>query len=189
MHPYILASRDLKILKLGGEVKIEKPAVGCIKIGLGECGIVDHKYKRSIWQNSGTVIFGGRAQLGVGMRVSNSGVLRIGDHCHFNANSDIICQKEICFGDECLVSWECLIMDTDFHSITDAASGEVVNPDRKIEFGRHVWLGSRCTVLKGSSIADDSVIASCSLVTGKLEQAGCVYASDRIIRQDISWLS
>ena len=172
---------------MNGQVIHENPEAGRIRIGLNEVGIVDSKYKRAIWQNSGSIIFKGRAEVGVGMRISNKGELTIGDNCRFNANSDIICRKKISFGDDCLISWECLIMDGDFHKIYSHEETKPINQDQGITIGNHVWIGSRCTVLKGAAIPDYSVLASCSLVTKALALENCIYASNKIIKENIRW--
>lgn len=42
-HPRILASRNLKILKLKGKVTVKSTKVGAVQIGFGHVGIVDKK--------------------------------------------------------------------------------------------------------------------------------------------------
>ena len=67
-----------------------------------------------------------------GSRIANSGVLSFGDRFSISANSSIICTDKITFGDDVLISWDSLIMDTDFHSIFDADTHEKVNPSSPI---------------------------------------------------------
>lgn len=58
-YPYIIASRNVKIKKLEGSVKIEKPSLGCIKLGFSNVCIKDAKNSSFLWENSGDIIFGG----------------------------------------------------------------------------------------------------------------------------------
>lgn len=185
--PKVLISRNVKLLKLGGDVRVEDSRIGAVRIGYGDVGIIDKKYQRTIWENTGSVTFKGTASLGIGMRVANSGELVLGRGCYFNGNSDIICCREMIFGEECLVSWECLFMDTDWHYIYNRDTNEILNPDRSIIVGNHCWIGCRTTVLKGTVISDESVIAACSLISRKLEKSNCIYSTSRTIKENIRW--
>ena len=68
--------------------------------------------------------------------------------------SVILCTKRITFGDECLLSWDLLIMDTDWHSVISTADSRILNPSKPINVGNHVWIGCRSVILKGVSISD-----------------------------------
>lgn len=60
------------------------------------------------------------------------------------------------------------IMDSDFH-VVFPPQGRLTNPgyeyDANIEIGENVWIGTRCTILKGVSIGKNSVIAAGSIVS------------------------
>lgn len=185
--PIIIASRNLKIVKLSGKVIANDKKIGAIKIGFGNIGIVDKKYSRSMLENDGIIIFSGRANLGLGMKIVCHGKLTIGDGCIFNANSNIICEHQITFDEGSMISWECLFMDTDFHPIYDFDGEMQINLDRPIVIGKHVWIGCRSTVLKGSQIPNNSIIAAGSLVTKTLTDENCIYASNVKLRSGIRW--
>ena len=121
-----------------------------IQIGFEGVGIFDAKYSRSIWQVSGNVIFRGSADIGHGSKISigKDCTLTLGDNFCITAESSIVCQKEIKFGDDVLISWENLFLDTDFHDVLQ--DGQVINQPEPIIIGNHVWIGCRCTVLKGT---------------------------------------
>lgn len=184
----VVVSRNVKFKKLSGKVILNTVRPAAVKIGFGEVGIIDNKYVRTIWENKGTVIFGDYVDINAGNKIACVGTLSFGDKCHFNGNSDIICWKNIKFGNECLVSWECLFMDTDFHKIYDKHNkSEQINKDENITVGNHVWIGCKSTVLKGSNIPDECVIAACSIVTKKLTQNNAVYVSNKKIKENIIW--
>lgn len=186
-NPHILAGKKIKFLKLGGEIIHCNRKKGLITIGLSSCGIVDNKYQRVVWQNSGKIIFHGRCDISAGTHIVNSGLMNIGNRCYFNANSNIICKKQITFGDDCLISWECLIMDCDFHKIYTIENHKQVNCDKEILIGNHVWIGCRSTILKGAKLPNNSVVAACSIVTKKLYNTDCVYKSNNIIKDNVIW--
>jgi acetyltransferase-like isoleucine patch superfamily enzyme len=162
---------------------------GIIKIGFGDVGIFDKKYSRTIWEVSGKVSFAGSANIGHGSKISvgEKGNLYVGERFVITAESELVCFHEISFGNDCLLSWNILMMDTDFHKIYQ--SGIRINENSKIQIGNKVWIGARSTILKGSFIADGAVIASNSLVAGKLNIPNAVYAGQPAIlkKENIEW--
>lgn len=187
-HPCILASRNLKILKLKGKVTVKSTKVGAVQIGFGHVGIVDKKNCRSLWENSGEIIFGGVANMGPGSRIVNSGTLVIGDGFCINGSSSIICYKKISFGENVLISWDCLIMDTDFHCVVSLDTGERINGDQEVDIGRHVWIGCRCTILKKARIPSDSVIAAGSVINKCYRDENSIYSTTGKITEQINWI-
>ncbi len=76
-------------------------------------------------------------------------------------------------------------MDTDFHKIVK--DNEIINPDQEILIGNHCWIGMNVSILKGSVIPDNCVIAACSTITRKLNLSNCIYLNNSIIKEDITW--
>lgn len=188
IHPYIIVAKKLKILELGGYVKIEEPKIGCIKIGFPLVGIFDYKYERSLWENSGTIKFCSRASLNQGSRISNSGVLSFGDRFSISANSSIICTDKITFGDDVLISWDSLIMDTDFHGIFDVDTHEMLNHSSAIYIGDHTWICCRTTILKGTRIGCNNIVAAGSVITGHYENENAIICSNKkILKKNVNW--
>ena len=174
-----------------GNLAIEgKISAGMIKIGFGEIGIFDAKKSRTIWDVSGQIVFKGKADFGQGSKISvgKNGTIIVGDNFCITAESSIISHERIEFGNDCLLSWEIVIMDTDFHKIVDSTD-TFTNPNEPIVIGNHVWIGSRCTVLKGSLIPNNSIIAANSLVNKAYKNENCVYGGNplRIITENVRW--
>lgn len=190
IHPYILASRNLKISKLAGQIDLNKRSkIGSIQIGFLEVGIFDFKYQRSIWQNSGKIRFEGTAILGQGTKICNSGNLTFGNNFTITANSSIICHKKIDIGENVLISWDSIIMDTDFHKIFNKNDPKTqLNQPAAITIGNNVWLGCRTAILKGSIVSDDSVIAAGSTISKAFYDKNIILGNtNSIIKKDIIW--
>ncbi len=195
IHPYIIVAKNVKILQAKGSVNISKNSPkGLVKIGFYVVGIADKKYERGIWQNSGEIIFHGKAYFGSGVRISNGGVLEFGEDVTITANSAIICHKRICIGNGCLISWDNLFMDTDFHTIyhahsDDQTSNSILNEARDIIIGDRCWLCCRCMILKGTRIASDTVVAAGSTLAGKTIDTNHVIIGNqgKIIKENIVW--
>jgi acetyltransferase-like isoleucine patch superfamily enzyme len=186
----IVVSRKTKLKSLKGSFKINSPVnFAMIKVGFGTVGIFDYKNERTILEINGVIIINGKTEIGKGSRISigEKAILNLGNRFTLTARSTIICFNKIVIGDDCLFSWENTIMDTDFHSIY--FEEREINLPRPIIFGNHVWLGMRCSVLKGTEIPNGSVIAANSMVTGKLVTPNAVYGGNpiKLLKQNITW--
>ena len=187
----IMLSHKVRLMECSGKIILPKKVhIRMIQIGFEGVGIFDAKYSRSIWQVSGTVIFNGTAAIGHGSKISvgKDAVLTIGNHFCITAESSIVCQKEITFGDDVLISWENLFIDTDFHHVKQ--NGNAINPPEKIIIGNHVWIGCRCTILKGSTIPSNSILGARSLVNkavGNTERAIIAGSPAKVLKSDVDW--
>lgn len=188
----IIVSHRVVLRTMKGEVVINSPIkTGMIKIGFGELAIFDGKYSRTIWQNSGTVVFNGKASLGQGTKLTVGGTLIFGKNFSVTAESQFICKKRMVFGDDVLISWQNLFMDSDLHKI-ETLDGTRLNPDRDVIIGNHVWIGCRCTILKGSRIGDNVIVASNSRISGDLSNySECVIGgvdSVSVLKSEVNWI-
>ena len=179
--------------RLKGRVVIDAPIkTGMVKLGSHGVGTIDMLYSRTMWDLSGTLVIKGDASIGRGTKISvgEGATLTLGEGFMVTGNSEIVCHKEISFGPDCLLSWDVLVMDTDFHHILDE-KGEIVNSPKPIHIGKHVWIGCRNVILKGVSIADGCVIAANSTITNNIEEPRCIIGGQgkdaAILRRDVDW--
>ncbi len=189
----VLLARTTYLRELKGKIQFNIPIkTGLVKIGFGQVGIFDQKKSRSIWEVSenGLVVFNGSCHLGHGSKLSvgKNGKVTFGNHFIITAESSIVAHKEIYFGNHCLLSWDTLIMDTDFHEIINDKQ-EVINPCTPIWIGDHVWIGCRCLILKGAKIPSFSVIGATTTINKEFEQEHALYAGNpaKIVKEQISW--
>jgi carbonic anhydrase/acetyltransferase-like protein (isoleucine patch superfamily) len=86
--------------------------------------------------------------------------LIVGKHCTIGDRTEIHCGESIIIGNRVAISWDCILMDRDYHSIEgkDERTSAIM-------IGHNVLIGCRSIILKGVSIGDNSVIASGSVVT------------------------
>ncbi len=185
----VIVSHRTCLRELHGKVVLpEKIEMAMIKIGFGDVGHYDRKRSRSIWQVSGTVTFGGKASIGHGSKLSVRGKLSLGADFNMTAESTIVCAKEIRFGDDCLLSWDILVMDTDEHPIYDKAQ-QRINPDKPIIVGEHVWIGCKCVLLKGAEVPNDTVLAAGTLLKSGFAGEQQVIGGNppSILKRDVRW--
>ncbi len=125
-----------------------------------------------IIQNSGTleigdqVIFDSKWYKPIYIQLSRPEArLTIENNVYINYGTEISLVKEVFIGAYSLISIDCLIYDTDWHSIDGFGQDAPVAPTR---IGRGVWLGARVIVMKGVTIGDNTVVAANSVVTKDL---------------------
>ena len=183
----VIISHRVYLKEMRGKVKLAKYRTGAVKIGFNNVGIIDNR-ERTIWQVTGEVIFKGSANIGNGSKISASGLLIIGDEFNITAASSIVATTRIEFNNNVLVSWECLIMDTDFHSITNE-DGIQINIPKPIVVGSNVWVGCRSLILKGSEIPDGTIVAAGSIVSKKIFNPNTIIAGNpaETIKKNVQW--
>ena len=185
----VVVSHRTYLRELHGKVELpEKVERAMVKIGFGDVGHYDRKRSRSIWQVSGTVSFGGKASIGHGSKLSVRGHLTLGNGFNMTAESTIVCAQDIRFGNDCLLSWDILVMDTDEHPLYNKEN-ERINPDKPIRVGDHVWIGCKCVLLKGAEVPNDTVLAAGTLLksgfAGDHQVIGGTPPS--ILKRDVRW--
>jgi len=189
----VLIIGKVSIHALKGKVIINAPTnCGMIRIGDLRVGIFDKKM-RTIFNINGTMVFNGQAKIGRGSSISigKDSVLNIGRNLNITAKTSIIAsdKRNIWIGENCLISWDVLIMNTDFHNILDKHNNIKINESADINISNNVWIGCCSTILKGTNIAEYSVIASNSVVVGELKSPYTIYGGvvAKKIKDNISW--
>lgn len=92
-------------------------------------------------------------------------------------------------GRNCMLSSGIVFRVTDGHTIFDLDSREVLNKARPILIGDHVWIGAGTTILKGAEVPADTIIGTCSVVTGRFGDPHTAIAGNpaRVVRRNIGW--
>ncbi len=141
--------------------------VGLIRIGYHEADGVDCYNAHTIINVAkyGKIIFQNDAHIGQGaiLRVNERGKIELGKNFAISGTTSIIASGSIRFGDDVQLSWNSQIMDSDAHKIYDE-DGNWINPPKEIQIGNKVWMAANCTVMKGVKIADNTIVASNSLL-------------------------
>lgn len=98
-------------------------------------------------------------------------------------NTQIHCGLNVTIGEGTIISWNCCIMDRDYHCF-DSDKEQM----RPVHIGRHVWIGHDVIINKGVSIGDGAVIAAGSVVTRDVTSNACVGGNPaKVIRENITW--
>ena len=118
--------------------------------------------------------------------IYNNGIIELGENFRLG-DSKLFCEKKIEFGNDCMISWDCIICDSDLHNIKK--DNIRINNDKEIIIGNHVWICSYCHIFKGTTICSNAIIGSDShLSNTSLSDEKCIYGSKGIIiKKNIEW--
>ena len=109
--------------------------------------------------------------------------LTIGDGTAIGDRTEIHCGNSITIGNDTVISWDCCIMDRDYHKLE--SDYEITKP---VTIGNNVWIGCNVIVLKGVTIGDGAVIAAGSIVTKDVPAGALVGGNPaKIIKESVTW--
>lgn len=174
-----------------GRLIIESP--GFNRLSLGGFGYDNYTYRRSGYLSiNGRIIIKGDGfhyiRPGFSINIAPNATLEIGNN--FSAANDLrlTCTNSITIGNNNMWSYDCILLDSDIHQITDM-QGNVINKKGEIRFGDNVWMGCRCTVLKNISVAHNVIIGSGTVVRKNLDESAAIYTGpdNRYIKKDVLW--
>lgn len=117
---------------------------------------------------------GGQLQIGGRLKESASGITE---------KSMIMVRRRIIIGTDLICAWGVFITDCDWHEMTGICNTE----DTVI--GNHVWITPNCSILKGSRIGNDCIVAT-GTVTHKATFAdSCLIGGvpARVLAQNREW--
>ena len=191
MYLPVFLSRNAKLRCMKGSIEIcgsRRP--GMIRLGAAEIGIYDMKHNRPVWENAGKVVFKGDAVIKYGAKiiVGEAGTLKVGKNFRISSGSSVICYQSVEVGDDCRISWDSQIIDTDFHRVYDLESNHI-NPNKDVKLGNNCWIGNHCLVQKGTRLADMVVLSSNSMINKIIDCSNVILAGSpaKVIRDSITW--
>lgn len=91
--------------------------------------------------------------------------IRIGQRVAFNNNCTILVCGNVSIGDCCRIGSEVEIIDFDGHGVPPNKRGNV-GKIAPVHIGDNVWIGNRATILAGTIIGDNSIVAAGAVVKG-----------------------
>jgi len=125
---------------------------------------------------------------GVKLYVGKNGLLSIGGRkletrSGITSDSMIMVKKKIVIGVDFLCSWGVFISDSDWHQIVNQ------KPQADVLIGDHVWVASNSSILKGTIIGHDCIIASQSKLLGKEYPSHSLIGGlpAKLVKSGVSW--
>lgn len=121
----------------------------------------------------------------------DNNMIEIGACTTTNANVHFeACEgRKITVGEDCMFSINIAIRTSDYHSILNK-EGMRTNRAKDIKIGNHVWVGFDCSIMKGSMIENNCIVAAGSMVTSSSKSKSSTLLAGtpaKPIREEISW--
>ena len=161
---------------------------GYLSIGLTNAGFV-HKHDVTLLNIRGqfSTVENYRIARGCRIDVGNKGKVIFGKGGYLNANSLIVITDELTVGDNSVISWNCQILDNDFHNIVYENRRETDH--RGIKIGNNVWIGCGVRIYKGTVVPNGCVIAADSVVRGRFFEENVLIAGNpaKVVKQNVTW--
>ena len=121
------------------------------------------------------------------LSISKDAELVLGNNFASSYDLHLRVAKRVEVGDDNMWSYGIEVRDTDSHKIYNT-EGERVNPDRPVILGDKVWIGCRCTILKGVKIASNTIVAASSVVSSSQKNSNTIISSDgKVIKTFRRW--
>lgn len=139
---------------LSGKVIIEgKVRPGIVQ--LGQCKVPFYPDSGIKINLSGIAIFRGSCMMGNDccLSVGKGATLTIGDHFYASCSLKLSCVNKVEILENATVGWDCIITDSDFHTLTKVEGGYTKGYG-EIHIGKNNWLATRCVVLKNTKTPD-----------------------------------
>lgn len=157
-----------RLLKCKGRVllQVDNHAIrpGIIRLGMFNVSL--YPDKGITLEISGTVIFKGDCSIGNDSYISvgESGVLTFGDHFACTTSLKLTSYCSITFGNDVLVGWNNLFMDTDFHRLKWTDGRPSPRSYAPIRIGDGCWISANCILMKGTEVPSRCVVGACSFL-------------------------
>lgn len=92
-------------------------------------------------------------------------------------------------GKHCLFSADVIIRTSDAHSIILDGTTQRINKGNDVHIGEHVWICNGTRVMKGSSIGNNCIIGSNTLVSGQQIEDNCLAVGNpcKLVKTGVNW--
>lgn len=182
-----LVSRKVRIASTGGRGAVSIPIGNRIKIGFsGSYGL--GRGNPAYWcvGDKGNIRFNGNATFGRGTQIICNGKMILGSNFSMNANSILNASNHIEIGNDFLAGWGVEIIDGDGHKIYGDEKND--NSSENVCIGNHVWCAKHVSILKGTSILNDSVCAASAVISRKFDEPNLLIGGvNKILKRNIMW--
>jgi len=137
----------------------------------------------------GTILLDGAGPICVDIRMWRSSSVRVDKGTTINGAIVVADHADICVGEDNLWSDDILIQSNDQHGIIDLSTLQLMKRSRrKVDIGRHVWLGRRCLIMPDIVVGDGSIVAAGTVVVKSVSRFVAVGGNPaQLISENRTW--
>lgn len=170
----IVVAYNTKIKNIGKIIFTNKIYPAMVSLGVIRISAFETTANPIIFNNRGTLEIGGRFKVHPGsvLAIVPGATIKIGNHVGFGANTKVVCRKAIKIGNDVRISWNCQVLDSDFHFLYNVEKDKYYQRTKEIIIGNNIFVGNGCTIGKGTIIPDGCVISCISKVCGDYTNEG-----------------
>jgi acetyltransferase-like isoleucine patch superfamily enzyme len=156
-----------KFFSLYGKMEcLESCKIGMVKINQTDTGAPSNPSLNTAINNWGTIFFEGPCRIysANNINVARGAVLKFGRYCKIMHYCNITAHKYVEIGSQTWVAHRCQILDTNFHFIANFVEKKITKYAKPIVVGKSCWICNSSTILAGTVIPNNTIVASHSLV-------------------------
>lgn len=189
----IIVSHKIRLQNMGkrGCLKVQNITPQCINLGRTgsfSLGIGDKFY----WNiaDDAIVEFEGKAFFGRGTQIicGHGARLHFGENFLCNSQCIINSSGNLHFGKNVLIGWKSEFLTSDGHEVYSVSSETMQRKKSEIIVGDHCWIASNVTVLKGTVLLNDSIVAAKACVSKAFEESNILIGGfNKVIKLNVDW--
>lgn len=156
----------VRFVSLNGKIVItNKVTTKMIKIGVNQDSFSGNaKCGSLVLMKNSCIEFRGPCIISIGSVFRISGKLSIGSGSFFGSESKVFCDYKIFLGQYFRSTFQCCLMDSNFHPTIDLITKNIQPINRRISIGKYNWVGNRTNIMPGTKTGDNVIITSKSLL-------------------------
>lgn len=156
-------------IKLKGNVEIQND---CIRFGMIKMGDLINTCNPNngiSFDIDGSLIFKGNAVFANDsyIMIRDNGTVLLGEN--LDANCKIKCANSIEIGNNTVIAYETMIMDSDWHALTDVVTGKLLKKTSFVKIGNNNFISYRCIINRGTTTPDFCTVTACSTLNKKYD--------------------
>lgn len=167
-HHLLIRIKGKAKIRIKKGASVTQRTQGKLIVGYGDGAIARFTHTGcniNLMQHS-RLVLNGNSKIGLGsaLTLEEGAVFEIGNSTYISAGATLRSAQKISIGDQCAISWNVTILDSDFHEYT-LEDGSLSVKTKEVKIGNNVWIGNNVLILKGVTIGDNAIIAAGSVVT------------------------
>ena len=153
-----------------GFVLKEKGASISINKGILKLGSKVKLRKNSDLKVSHYLSIGEQSEIGAGTAVisTKTGKIDIGNNVFLNRNCTVVSCENITIGAGTAIGYNTVILDHDHYFVKEGKQPWNKIKTKPVIIGENVWIGANVTILAGTNIGNNAVIAAGSVIKGTI---------------------